>query len=946
MFTRNSHRDRRSLRRPAPALTICALIAVFALSGPLAAQNGTKLTDPQKAKLTALVDVMKAALGTPIVDGKKGCLGATLKDLLAQGDPGGSVCYEKTKVTKDDGTTEEHETTLCEALDNLKKLIANDRVRLAALGGRTAGATRPKAGTDGDLILVNQLLWMGAYGNLGAAGGFNNAAWKMAMASMLINELTHVYQKFDATWGVQCDAERDSDVMSKKLECRLLDALQSPAPAIHTTIAAMNADAQAIPGFTKLLSDCWPAGAAEAGEIAKVFRMVKAMKAESSKRIADVFGVALQAGATPSATSWGEKYYGSRPARPIRYASDDALRSTTSLFDENDVDHTFAVPGGLITQSFVFLDDLDEVVLVSATHAPTGRMLHFRRDGDGDGLPEAAVVASIPFGAAGTLDPGLDGVSISEGLPAAFRPAGSPTGLMIHDHASGEVFGLALTATGLPAGPAIALLQDPLLAAGPNYLYLNEIFEIAPGQLRFVYSAATPAMQFGFAPGVALEGAGASPLGWAVAPAPGIAGATLAQLDPNADAAVARATDLCTGALLVHGRPGDLATVRLLDGPGTVLGSALIGPSGMAPVYVFPAPNCRNAAFRVEAGGEHTDHFVASAGRTVTGVAIPDENGDGLGDHLALSLDPPRLHLLLGLPSTNDARQHAVELVLEDADPGHIGTWNAGQRELESYRTEILEMTLLAGSNPPLYAQSLHDLDGDGTVAEGVVIARLSGQTQFQLQVLQNVPAAPTPIFMTGLPPAFVPDTYCINDLESDGDLDVCVRSLAGVDLSFVNDGSGNFTAVLGARFPGSGEDFRQVVSVNGDLGVCSGLVEPAGGDVVGVDLISPLGTFLYDPYLIVGQIYSPGFPPPGIPSLGLTINPGGVPAPFLIVDGTASNGLGGPQGIVLPGGNRFEFLIPPSASGVSLMMQALVIDPAAQNGFFAASDGTEVRFK
>ncbi len=44
----------------------------------------------------------------------------------------------------------------------------------------------------------------------------------MVVAIMLMNEITHVYQKTDGTFAGQCDADRDSDVLTKKLALRLL----------------------------------------------------------------------------------------------------------------------------------------------------------------------------------------------------------------------------------------------------------------------------------------------------------------------------------------------------------------------------------------------------------------------------------------------------------------------------------------------------------------------------------------------------------------------------------------------------------------------------------------------------------------------------------------------------------------------------------------------------
>lgn len=149
--------------------------------------------------------------------------------------------------------------------------------------------------------------------------------------------------------------------------------------------------------------------------------------------------------------------------------------------------------------------------------------------------------------------------------------------------------------------------------------------------------------------------------------------------------------------------------------------------------------------------------------------------------------------------------------------------------------------------------------------------------------------------------------------------------------------------------YPGSGEAFNQGTAINTPGGPINPITFGGGfdvktavaGDVLSIRAISTSGAFNFTPLLIVGQFFATGGPAPVGALPNLYVNTFGA---FIIVNGTDPSAFGGFQ-VVAPGGSTFAFNIPVSVAGQSCILQSLALSPFAANGFFALSDGHEIRF-
>ncbi len=445
---------------------------------------------------------------------------------------------------------------------------------------------------------------------------------------------------------------------------------------------------------------------------------------------------------------------------------------------------------------------------------------------------------------------------------------------------------------------------------------------------------------------LAFEGQGPCAAGWCINPplqVPG--GQALAELRVDADPMLQSIDGLSTGLIQIVGQPGDFVNLGTLDGAGLFLGFAQLDAASYGSIFVGNPPDASNRLFRVESVFGGTSLYPPRGGQSVDAIDSVDVNLDGTADRLDLSIEPRRLHLSLGNPGgLAEERNHIYELVLEEGEYGHITNLSATGGAISRIGDLDSQLLVLPGSNPPLYVQNLYDLDGDSNADEVIVLRRDLGQPDYVIEFIQDVSTVPVVTQVFQIPNGAVPNHFIISDYDLDLDLDICIQMEDQLPIVFVNDGLGVFVPLPGPLYLGTGEDFKDVVSVNGAPATCSGIVEATGGDVVSIFACSPNHTFDFMPYILIGQEFVPGFPPPGIPLFGVAINPGGTPAPFLLVDGGAPSPIG-PLELVLPGGNLHSFLIPPGLTGLSLMLQSLVISPNTSNGFFAASYGTEVRF-
>ena len=146
------------------------------------------------------------------------------------------------------------------------------------------------------------------------------------------------------------------------------------------------------------------------------------------------------------------------------------------------------------------------------------------------------------------------------------------------------------------------------------------------------------------------------------------------------------------------------------------------------------------------------------------------------------------------------------------------------------------------------------------------------------------------------------------------------------------------------APFPGTGDDLLLTTGVGGaaPTGGNGNYTKTAnGGDLIEVNVQTPGGAFSLKPYFLLGQAFPTGSPlTPTVPSVYFNLT-----LPVIIL---VNGGVGGPFGPPVIGpltGASSFYVAPPGQTGVSLMLQALVADPAAANGTFATSDGYVIDF-
>lgn len=140
--------------------------------------------------------------------------------------------------------------------------------------------------------------------------------------------------------------------------------------------------------------------------------------------------------------------------------------------------------------------------------------------------------------------------------------------------------------------------------------------------------------------------------------------------------------------------------------------------------------------------------------------------------------------------------------------------------------------------------------------------------------------------------------------------------------------------------YPGSGEDLMLATGVNG-LPNGQALKSAAVGAVLSVGIASPLATYVGAAPILVAQFFTAAAPlvsPFGFPEVHL--DPFAVPQPFVAFDGYATSTTIGPSGLTLTLG-----AVPPGLTGLRLILQAICLDNASANGFFAVTDGHEWRF-
>lgn len=136
--------------------------------------------------------------------------------------------------------------------------------------------------------------------------------------------------------------------------------------------------------------------------------------------------------------------------------------------------------------------------------------------------------------------------------------------------------------------------------------------------------------------------------------------------------------------------------------------------------------------------------------------------------------------------------------------------------------------------------------------------------------------------------------------------------------------------AIAASPLPGSNEDLAVSAEINGvgtPLSVASAL---APGDVFGFGYATPGSTYTGDAGLLLAQGFPAGSPPAFIGFPELWVDTNGILLDTILLSPTPA---------LLAG------TTPPGLTGLVLRLQMIVLDNAAANGIFAASDGVDMRF-
>ncbi len=169
---------------------------------------------------------------------------------------------------------------------------------------------------------------------------------------------------------------------------------------------------------------------------------------------------------------------------------------------------------------------------------------------------------------------------------------------------------------------------------------------------------------------------------------------------------------------------------------------------------------------------------------------------------------------------------------------------------------------------------------------------------------------------------------------------------------------SWSFTSLAPPAWPGNSSDFDCEVKVNGTVDATSDRVIGASAlDVIGLRFHSPAGgtdSQLFSAFyqLVVtgaalNSLVVPGETPPGGFWLDTTgMNPGALTGVVPYLDGLGLGGGGFLTPLVIPGGFNYGFVVPPSIGGLglSLMLQALVVDPGLNSLNLGIDDAIELQ--
>ena len=157
--------------------------------------------------------------------------------------------------------------------------------------------------------------------------------------------------------------------------------------------------------------------------------------------------------------------------------------------------------------------------------------------------------------------------------------------------------------------------------------------------------------------------------------------------------------------------------------------------------------------------------------------------------------------------------------------------------------------------------------------------------------------------------------------------------------LASSNSGA-NLWELVTTVYPGTGEDVVLATGVNGPAthGGTADIKSITSGDLLTITLQSPNTTQSFAPVLLVGEFFVTGGTAP-FNAFYSTVHVDTVSS-FVILSPAFAAGTG-----IIGGGITLNYLAGGLPAGVSLMLQAIVVNAATANGIFAATDGLVLDF-
>ncbi|MAE65680.1 MAG: hypothetical protein CMJ18_15535 [Phycisphaeraceae bacterium] len=751
------------------SLSIRVLTLILVCSFAIPAFSQTRMTWTQKQKIKKAVRMARAVLGA--------CVDLKLEDWLNQAGP--DVEYER----KSDGS----KVTVGDALNEIVRKLDRNEITLDPNTG-FGGSTRPEGGLR-DKVTAGE----GMMDLMCGPNGWKKMGAKVLMMDVLVNEIIHVYQKNANTYTKMCDSERDSDRMSLEFLRKFRDALIDPATnAPYTTVGGMP--------DTDLRKCLQESGVANA-DVATLHGWVSWWRTKLVNQSTALFENRLAT--FPSTQTWLDYYDDGWVDRAWPHGATNVTTNQEGVILTDFLglsSTTFWLPANHQVVQIIGMRDKDgNAMLVVVTRDQAGRLhVNAWTDTDGDELPETATgTGAIP---ANFNPPVADPFQISAQAQMNVVPS---TGvslpyLLVHDQDAGSLFGWIVDPLNPGVGLQTIIPNDPGLTNTGGFVYLTQWIDVGPGVGRAIFTNVPDTFVTGSDAALWFD---IDVLGGLVV---GQGLSTLAEaLVPFNQIGIAGFQHGAPGPVQLLGNPGDSLYIGSIGhGVLQVLNGAVVGPNGQTSALTLAGLTDRDDLFIVTNGafGEEYIFFSPRVGQGLD-CAGNDEDGDGAIDRIDLTEDPSRLHYSAGdptQPAGDPVMNHLFELVLEQPDGFMIDSWSSTSRKIVM-SSGSRDFTLLPNSTPPLYVQSIEDLNGDGTIDDSVTVVRFDGTPAFELRVYTGVQTQGNLIQGLLLPDCFEPSRYEFQDADGDLDLDVVIYDLNDVPaIAAINDGAANFTLTGG----------------------------------------------------------------------------------------------------------------------------------------------------